>query len=259
MRAKLQEALRLIDQYGLSEFEKACEVLRTRDGGKGLVPDQVWMAPTDDGNVVRVIGTRTDDTGSVRAVVVKSGPAICARIIDPSRRNFKETLMHLGVSEHRASVAEYQVFGQRTAGREALSAYVAASFPRRHEAEAIASALRSAGIRVTARWIDLAKEQGSGYAEHPRFTKQEMADHDLEDIVGVDFVVVLTGDTETKGGRHSEVGIALALKKPVFLVGPREQVFHYASGIAAEYASIDELRNALAAETFMMTVQRSGV
>ena len=39
-------------------------------------------------------------------------------------------------------------------------------------------------------------------------------------------VIVFTGEPSTSGGLHTEFGMALALKKRLILVGPRENVFH---------------------------------
>jgi hypothetical protein len=49
----------------------------------------------------------------------------------------------------------------------------------------------------------------------------------MNDVIMSDEVVCLSGDAYSKGGRHSEVGAAIALGKRVWLIGPREQVFHY--------------------------------
>ena len=46
-----------------------------------------------------------------------------------------------------------------------------------------------------------------------------------------DAVVVFTDTPSTTGGRHVEVGIALAHRIPVFIIGPRENVFHYPSDV----------------------------
>ena len=56
----------------------------------------------------------------------------------------------------------------------------------------------------------------------------QFAVEDLNDLSGSDGLVAFLEPprTATRGGRHVEFGVALALKKPVLLVGPRENIFH---------------------------------
>jgi nucleoside 2-deoxyribosyltransferase len=88
------------------------------------------------------------------------------------------------------------------------------------------------GHEVTSRWIDM---HGGKYPGS--FTPQQLADdpeycnvlgeHDLEDIRAADIMMSFTSpDNGGKGGRHVEFGYALALKKHLVIVGPRENVFH---------------------------------
>jgi hypothetical protein len=112
--------------------------------------------------------------------------------------------------------------------------YLAARYSRNPEMRGVRDALVAAfGFGVTSRWIDL----------HPDvvgdFTNSFEADvlnasphlcaplgqHDLDDLDAADWVVSFTGGGG-KGGRHVELGYALARGKRVFVVGPRENVFH---------------------------------
>jgi len=102
--------------------------------------------------------------------------------------------------------------------------YIAASWPRIGEARARADRLRLAGFHVTSTWHDV---------EHPEEPSdercREWAERDLEELAGCDTVYCLTGDDQSiGGGRHSEIGAAIALGKRVVLLGPREKnVFHW--------------------------------
>ena len=57
------------------------------------------------------------------------------------------------------------------------------------------------------------------------------ANEDRIDVERSDAVIVFTDTPSTTGGRHVEVGIALAHRIPVFVIGPRENVFHYPSDV----------------------------
>jgi len=92
-----------------------------------------------------------------------------------------------------------------------MKIYIAASYPRRKEALALANQLDG----VVSRWVFL---EDTGPMEH-------RAVRDMEDIKRADVMIQFTGDGLSHGGRHAELG--LMLPKPVFLIGPREQVMHY--------------------------------
>lgn len=106
-----------------------------------------------------------------------------------------------------------------------MKIYLAASWPRRDEARHIATRLKAVGHTLTADWWN-DEDISGGYANGVATMPSERAARDLQAVRDADAVVCLTGDTLTKGGRHSEVGAALALGKRVFLIGPKEQVFH---------------------------------
>lgn len=122
-------------------------------------------------------------------------------------------------------------------GDHVLSAYVAASFPRRAEAKAMCDWLaNSLGIASTARWVT---HEHTTYGEEPKFAVM-----DLEDVAFADYLIVITGDSQTRGGRHSELGIAIALGKRILLYGPREQVFHH-HPLVETYETLAALQEAL--------------
>ncbi len=104
-----------------------------------------------------------------------------------------------------------------------MKIYVAASFPRRDEARLLGLALEDAGHEITSGWMML---KGKSYFGDDWAGEVE-AVRDLQDVRDCDVLVSITGDTESHGGRHSELGIALALGKRIIIVGPKEQVFHH--------------------------------
>lgn len=110
-----------------------------------------------------------------------------------------------------------------------VKVYLAASYSRRQEmVHHAAAVLREAGLEVTSRWIDGSHELDDSATVEDR---ARLAMEDLEDVVRADVVLSFTDGPQSagkgRGGRHVELGIALALGKRVLLIGPPENVFHY--------------------------------
>lgn len=113
--------------------------------------------------------------------------------------------------------------------------------------KSVARELARHGYEVTSRWLTSedalapAELDGSGRAA-------DLALMDLEDVRRAGICIAFTEPPhETKpgrGGRHTELGIALALGLRVVLVGPREHVFHCLPEIE-QFATWDEARAAL--------------
>lgn len=124
--------------------------------------------------------------------------------------------------------------------------YLAARFARQPELRCIAEELRAAGAQVTSRWLFNARalEQFELNGGH-RGT--ELALMDFDDLKASDICIAFTEDApgpSGRGGRHAELGIALALDMRVVLVGPREHVFHCLPTVE-HYTSWDEARRVL--------------
>lgn len=61
-----------------------------------------------------------------------------------------------------------------------------------------------------------------------------IAKRDIREIQEADVFVQFTIDPDSpmiRGGMHFECGYAWALKKPILLVGPRQNVFHHLPGV----------------------------
>jgi hypothetical protein len=99
--------------------------------------------------------------------------------------------------------------------------YLAARFDRRLEMVAMAESIRALGHQVTSRWINGFGKQNA-----------DNALYDLTDVTAADAVVSFTEDPKAcetfvaRGGRHVEFGYALKAGKQLFVVGPRENIFH---------------------------------
>lgn len=104
------------------------------------------------------------------------------------------------------------------------SVYLSARYARREELLVYRRSLTMAGIACTARWLD---GEGDDMAVN--------AQHDVDDVKRADMLVNFTEEPLEhsplpfvgRGGRHVELGIALALGREVLVVGPRENIFHH--------------------------------
>lgn len=109
-----------------------------------------------------------------------------------------------------------------------VKVYLASQFGRQKELRGYRDELESADIRVTASWLD----EESSDSDSTKFAKY--AEHDLYDIEQCDVFVLFTGEPYfgtvkqiARGGRHVEMGYAMAHNKTIVIVGPRENIFHY--------------------------------
>jgi hypothetical protein len=90
--------------------------------------------------------------------------------------------------------------------------------------------LQAQGIIVTSRWL-AGKHQVSDdglSSEGSKEERERFAQEDWDDLRRADIVIAFTEpprSTASRGGRHVELGAALAYEKRVMIVGPRENVF----------------------------------
>lgn len=109
--------------------------------------------------------------------------------------------------------------------------YLASRYSRYLEMQLVRDELRSLGHEVTSRWINgdhqLSNEGLSNEAQAEE--RLRLATEDFTDVLAAEVVVSFTEPprtTNSRGGRHVEFGIGLALGKVCVIVGPRENVFH---------------------------------
>lgn len=104
--------------------------------------------------------------------------------------------------------------------------YIAAPSELREQAAICKRVLELEGtIKVSSRWITMELFGSSD----PNYL-QTWAENDLADVKDADIVMLINPEsfrTSGTGGRHVEVGYALALGKPVLVVGEQTNVFHY--------------------------------
>lgn len=111
--------------------------------------------------------------------------------------------------------------------------YLAARYSRNAEMREYRDILHSIGYAVTSHWID---QHGGLEAESCSFERlnnypedcDRFAQVDIRDLQLADTVISFTeaNPGSSKGGRHIEHGMAIALGKTIVIVGPRENVFH---------------------------------
>jgi hypothetical protein len=102
-----------------------------------------------------------------------------------------------------------------------MQVYIAAPYSLRADAQRVAHVLGLAGIACTARWLSQDDSATVG---------AEWAQYDLDDVRRANALVAINPVTwadQGTGGRHVELGAALILDLPVYLLGERTNLFHY--------------------------------
>jgi hypothetical protein len=121
-----------------------------------------------------------------------------------------------------------------------MKIYLAATYTKQPIMQQIARRLISLGHIVTSSWIH------GTIDSHYRLE----AEKDVHDIYEADTLIFFTDLNhiffpdklihQTRGGRHTELGLALGLQKRIILVGDRENIFHYLPKIE-QVNTIDEM------------------
>lgn len=124
--------------------------------------------------------------------------------------------------------------------------YLAARYSRREEMARYAADLEALGYTVTSRWHQEGKTPLPGiHTEKLRRRAGRFAQEDAEDTKDADLFIAFTttpmasevpgagvrATEQENGGTHVEFGIAYALGKELWVVGPRENVFHCLPGL----------------------------
>lgn len=109
-----------------------------------------------------------------------------------------------------------------------LRIYLAGRYGRRQELRGYAEWLKSFGSEVTSRWLYSDHEMDDDAPDDDE--SRRFAREDYEDVMSADWLVAFTespGEVpgRGRGGRHVELGLALASHHRVFVVGHRENVF----------------------------------
>ena len=107
--------------------------------------------------------------------------------------------------------------------------YLASRYDRRRELLGYAEELHYAGYMVSSRWVfGLHEDEALWLGDECPPEAERHAVEDCEDLMAAHVVVAFTERSDSiycRGGRHVELGLALAAEKVVITVGPRENVF----------------------------------
>lgn len=114
-----------------------------------------------------------------------------------------------------------------------MKVYLAGPYAARELLGEYAIELADIGISVTSRWLLETHDITPGTQKAAvDLSDEEVSAHaiaDLADVEAADVLVLFTAANvgfEGGGGRHVETGVAIALNKPVVVVGEPENVFH---------------------------------
>ncbi len=116
--------------------------------------------------------------------------------------------------------------------------YLANMYSKRLETAEYAEQLTKVGHMVTAQWLT-GKEETQ--------PKRENAIMDFDDVKRCDLLICFTqpyGSKNKGGGRHTELGLALAWGIETWIVGEREQIFHWHPEVKqfdSWFEAVDEL------------------
>lgn len=118
--------------------------------------------------------------------------------------------------------------------------YIAARYDRREEMCVYANELRAMGHTVECRWLLGTHQLHPGVEKVDQSTNTRIGDQvpmeaapfaldDFMDLQNAHAIILFTESPEShskRGGRHVEFGMALAWRKELNIIGPRENVFH---------------------------------
>lgn len=124
-----------------------------------------------------------------------------------------------------------------------MNIYLAARYSRHPEMQIIAKDLMLRGHTITSRWIwgEHAAHDSALLDPANRHQSALFAQDDMEDLAAAEcFVSFSDGGTGSRGGKHAEFGMALALGKRLVIIGGAEHVFHCLPQVE-HYAEITDM------------------
>lgn len=101
----------------------------------------------------------------------------------------------------------------------------------------VAKALKEAGHEITATWLAVPFNRTASHTEPER---RNIADTDFNDIEAANALVLISDIFLCPGGKWVEAGIALGMKKPVFVLGHRENMLLW-HPLCSSFASVEAL------------------
>lgn len=116
-----------------------------------------------------------------------------------------------------------------------MKIYVAAH--SQDDARKVAEKLSEAGHEITSTWLQKDFSRTSSYTE---FQREQIANKDAHEVMNSDALVLLASPYRVPGGKFVEVGVALGLRKPIYLLGHRENMlmWHY---LVQQFNSVEDM------------------
>jgi hypothetical protein len=95
--------------------------------------------------------------------------------------------------------------------------YTAGPFKDREYVKEVAEKLRDNYYDVNSRWLDVSPDTPEGMTKEEYYRQQAL--NDLEDCIKANLLVYVNTGTMSEG-KATELGVALAMLKPIIIVGP---------------------------------------
>lgn len=118
-----------------------------------------------------------------------------------------------------------------------MKIYIAASHPNIEQAKLLAYKLDEAGFELVSIWHDVDKA--------PAYNSAPRAIRDMLGVERCDLFIEFIGDNASKGGRHCELGMALAWGKKIILVGSDDGCVFTHLPYLAQVNNVEELLKSL--------------
>lgn len=116
-----------------------------------------------------------------------------------------------------------------------MKIYIAGGYFKKDYFKEVANCLEAEfGVEITSSWLNEQWPPNTTLDQVEDSELRSFAVQDCADIQRADVFMLFSSDPKVptvRGGRHVEMGIALALGKAIWVIGPKENVFHYIPGI----------------------------
>jgi len=128
-----------------------------------------------------------------------------------------------------------------------MKVYIAARYSRKEEMKQVSELLRSEGVEVVSTWMEEPHDGNISLNDVCDALLEKYSVIDVSQVIDADIMIMFSEDPligTPRGGRHVEFGIALGTRKPIYVVGPKENIFHYLPNVF-HFNSINEVINAI--------------
>ncbi len=130
-----------------------------------------------------------------------------------------------------------------------MKLYVSGTLTLMEKRREDALVLEAHGHIVTSNWLHEPELRVTD-PNHEEWEERARANEDVEDITRSDAIVLYTEGKSTSGGRDTEFGIALALRKRLFIIDGGYNVFHRRAEAEHFETTIDLVRRLIDEEEY---------